>query len=69
MCVAKKYLSIRIDETAAGIIASLAAEDARTSSWMAEALILEALTARGLLPESVQQRDSRSDPRPVQSAE
>ena len=62
--MAKKYLSIRIDETAAEILADLAQADNRTSSWMAEALILEALAARGLLPDSVRQRDSRSDPRP-----
>jgi predicted transcriptional regulator len=60
--MAKKYLTVRIDETAAEILAKLAEADQRTSSWMAEALILEALAARGLLPDTVRQRDSRSNP-------
>jgi predicted transcriptional regulator len=66
MCVAKRYLSVRLDETALEQVHQLADEDARTDSWMGAQLILEALKARGRLPETFQQLDSRSAPRQPQ---
>jgi predicted transcriptional regulator len=66
MCVAKRYLSVRLDETALERLHQLADGDSRTDSWMGAQLILEALKARGLLPETFQQLDSRSAPRQQQ---
>jgi predicted transcriptional regulator len=60
----KELISVRVASEVKDVLFQLAEADRRTVSWMAEAMILEALHERGLLPATLQQTDLRAVKRP-----